>query len=354
MKVPRDLHQWLDTASNKAALPLSIEFVTGDASPRQYFRATGCRHIEGSAQTAMAVVSPATEKNPEFLQVRALFEKAGIRVPALFEADLEQGFLLLEDLGNDVLLPMLSGYSVDRWYTMALKIVKAMASIEPTTTGLTRYDEIKLQDELDLFKDWFLPGLLGLSVDDHVEQLFNHVSKTLIANAIEQPQVVVHRDFHSRNLMRLSDDELAVIDFQDAVLGPITYDVVSLLKDCYVRWPRDRQLVWLEEYQAFLLAGGCIQVGIPFATFVQWFDLMGLQRHLKVLGIFSRLCLRDGKSAYLDDLSRVLAYVAEALSLYRSNDPAIGAFAAWFSAVVLPACQSQSWYQQADVAGIDT
>ena len=354
------LQRWSDRIL-EVTEPTKLELIAGDASPRQYYRLTLPRsnaiqplHCQFTGGTWVAVASPASENNAAFLHVCALFEKAGVRVPTVAAADLGQGFFLLEDLGNDVLLPMLSEHTVDDWYTKALSALKTLASIEPKTANLPRYDAIKLQHELDLFKDWFVPELLGLPVDDDFEQLFSRLSETLIVNATEQPQVVVHRDFHSRNLMRLATDELAVIDFQDAVLGPVTYDVVSLLKDCYVRWPRDRQLAWLEEYQALLLTEQHAEVGVPFATVVQWFDLMGLQRHLKVLGIFSRLSVRDGKSAYLDDLPRVLAYVTETVSLCGGNFPAIDAFAAWFSSVILPACQNQSWYQEIDIAGIDT
>jgi aminoglycoside/choline kinase family phosphotransferase len=160
---------------------------------------------------------------------------------------------------------------------------------------------------------------------------------------VEQPQVVVHRDFHSRNLMVVRNQELAVIDFQDAVIGPITYDPISLLKDCYVSWPRQRQIGWLLDYKR-LLVREQLMSAMSDDTFIAWFDLMGLQRHVKVLGIFARLCLRDGKPAYLEDLPLVLAYVIQALAIYAPSVPAIARFAEVFDQQVLPACKTQSWY----------
>ena len=169
------------------------------------------------------------------------------------------------------------------------------------------------------------------------------VWERLVRNALAQPQVVVHRDFHSRNLMCLADGALGVIDFQDAVIGPITYDLASLLKDCYVVWPRDTQLAWLRSaYDG--LAEHHFATGASFTDFVGWFDLMGLQRHIKVLGIFARLCLRDNKPQYLGDLPRVLAYVLAALNLYRDTEPALAHFADWFEAEVMPIASAQSWF----------
>jgi len=165
----------------------------------------------------------------------------------------------------------------------------------------------------------------------------------LIANAQAQPQVLVHRDFHSRNLMVLPDNELAVIDFQDAVVGPVTYDVASLLKDCYVSWPRDRQLDWLHQYQSLLESAGVMDP-VPAPLFVRWFDLMGLQRHIKVLGIFSRLAFRDSKPQYLLDLPRVLAYTRETLDIYRSSDEEVATFREVFEAQIVPACQHAEWF----------
>ena len=156
----------------------------------------------------------------------------------------------------------------------------------------------------------------------------------------------MHRDFDSRNLMLLENNAIATIDFQDAVIGPVTYDPVSLLKDCYVAWPRAMQLRLLEQHRAGLEACG-VMSATNAEQFVRWFDLMGLQRHIKCLGIFARLSIRDGKHAYLGDLPLVLAYVGDTLSLYKDGDAAISDLALWFDAVVMPLCEQQSWYRPA-------
>ena len=293
----------------------------------------------------MAVDAPQSEKTPEFLRIRRLLEAAQVRVPAMLAADVEAGFMLLEDLGDDTLLPALGERSVNAWYATALGALGRLATIPTDIEGLQWYDAVRLQAELDLFKDWFVPRLLALEWSPILAGSFVALSRCLISSASEQPKVVVHRDFHSRNLMVVQNSELAVIDFQDAVIGPVTYDPVSLLKDCYIQWPRQRQIAWLLDYKR-ALTEQLILKPVTDDTFIRWFDLMGLQRHLKVLGIFTRLSLRDGKSGYLDDLSLVLAYVLETLALYASSESAIADFRGAFLKEVLPACVSQSWYRE--------
>jgi aminoglycoside/choline kinase family phosphotransferase len=323
---------------------LSFDLIAGDASPRKYYRVVFSVTSGSPKRSLIAVDAPHSEKNPEFLHMRQLLEQAHIRVPALVAADVEAGFLLLEDLGDDVLLPILSRQAVGAWYAIALNTLNNLAAIPIATSRLAQYDAAKLQAELDLFRHWFVPELLGLVWTEEFEEVFAGFSQCLIANAVEQPQVVVHRDFHSRNLMVVHNKELAVIDFQDAVIGPITYDPVSLLKDCYVSWPRQRQIGWLLDYKRKLVREQLMSA-MSDDAFIAWFDLMGLQRHVKVLGIFARLCLRDGKPAYLEDLPLVLAYVVQALAIYAPSVPAIARFAEVFDQQVLPACKTQSWYR---------
>lgn len=325
--------------------PFGFELIAGDASPRKYYRVGLPTVGDSDARSLVAVDAPSTEKTPEFLHVRELLESAGVRVPRLMSADGEAGFLLLEDLGDDVLLPILSAHSVEAWYADALDALAKVAGIPTAGAGLPDYDGPRLQAEMDLFRDWFVPKLLGLPWSSGLEAGFHDLSDYLVASATEQPQVVTHRDFHSRNLMVVEDGGLAVIDFQDAVIGPVTYDPVSLLKDCYIQWPRQQQLVWLLAHKRNLT--GRLPLGtVGDDTFVRWFDLMGLQRHIKVLGIFARLCLRDGKPAYLNDLPLVIHYISQVLDLYAPTIGAIARFRELLNTQVLPACRTQPWYQQ--------
>lgn len=325
------------------------KLIAGDASPRRYYRlflGNG-----GAQHSIIAAISPPTEKNPEFIAVRQLLADAGVRVPVLHAADVDAGFLALEDLGDATLLPILNGETGDDYYHAALNQLRRLASLSVADIALPEYSRALLQAELNVFMDWFVNQLLTTAANyessDMVagRQVFTSLSDVLLDNARAQPQVLVHRDFHSRNLMVLEERQLAVIDFQDAVIGPITYDPVSLLKDCYIAWPRERQLAWLGQHQQLLSESGLL-APVSTTTFVRWFDLMGLQRHIKVLGVFARLSLRDNKHDYLDDLPLVLFYTREAMALYRQEIPQIAAFEAWFDAVLMPRIESQPWYRQ--------
>jgi N-acetylmuramate 1-kinase len=315
----------------------TLKPVAGDASNRVYYRL-----LLDSSSYIVAVAPPATEKNAEFLAVREMLEGAGIVVPALYGADLERGYLLLGDLGHRLLLGELSSDSVDSCYQSAFAVLHRVASIDPADPNWPAYDNALLQEELSRFPQWFVQALLGceLCADDFIvmERCFG----LLVNSALEQPRVLVHRDFHSRNLMPQADGSLGVIDFQDAVVGPITYDLVSLLRDCYIRWPAFRVEDWACIYQAELLREGLLD-SVSREQFLRWFDLMGLQRHIKVLGTFARLYLRDGKEAYLADLPLVVAYVEEMLHKYRGAEPAIEAFASWFDDRLKPVIEQQRW-----------
>ena len=341
---PEALLAWITVATQLDRSALSVTLVAGDASPRRYFRVqTGA--AENNTSSIIAVLSPPSEKNQAFLSIRELFEANGIIVPRLVGADPDKGFFLLEDFGDTLLLDALRQDQASRWYPQALDILVQQRLIDQGEAHLPPYDEALLVEEMNLFPEWFLKGLLELPDSEITQAGLEAVWERLVRNALAQPQVVVHRDFHSRNLMCLADGALGVIDFQDAVIGPITYDLVSLLKDCYVVWPRDIQLAWLRSaYDG--LAEHHFATGASFTDFVGWFDLMGLQRHIKVLGIFARLCLRDDKPQYLDDLPRVLAYVLAALNLYRDTEPALAHFAGWFEAELMPKAATQSWFTQ--------
>jgi len=221
---------------------LELKSLTGDAGFRKYFRCT-------SSPSMIAVFSPPeTEKNIEFCSVADFLRGIEVTTPKVLKKDLEQGFMLLEDFGDDLLLDALSETSVDRYYRQAFDVLTQMQKSEPAGLGLPNYDRSLLTIEMDLFDDWYLVKLLGLSVSASELSLINATKQLLVDSALCQSQGFVHRDFHARNLMRLDNDVLGVIDFQDAVIGPLTYDLVSLLKDCYVRWPRARVEAWALEY----------------------------------------------------------------------------------------------------------
>ena len=283
---------WVSAQLGSASESISLTKVSGDASQDQYFRVVA----EGSSGQ-IAVDSPNTENNSGFLHVQRLFEVAGVRVPKLVASDLDRGFWLIEDFGRRSLFDSLSVDNADSLYGKSLDLMAQIAAVDQSSANLPHYDEALLKEELERCVEWFFVGLLGLEMDSIARAYFDGLASVLVDNAVGQPQVVVHRDFHSRNVMCLEDESVAVIDFQDAVIGPLSYDPVSLLKDCYIGWTRTRQLELLEHYRNRLIESGVI----PFTsneTFALWYDLMGLQRHIKVLGQFARLHLRDGRSEY--------------------------------------------------------
>lgn len=339
---PEDLLPWalsvLEVRADKHTLQLEV--VAGDASNRRYFRLW----LEESSYI-LVEAPPATEKNPEFLAVRELLDRGGITVPALYGADLERGYLLLGDLGQRLLLPELQFDSVDSCYHQAFDVLLRMSGLDPQDPSWPAYDAALLEEELNRFPHWFAQELLGYTFNSDDLQIWQALVDLLVPSALQQPRVLVHRDFHSRNLMPQADGSLGVIDFQDAVLGPVTYDLVSLLRDCYIRWPEDQVSAWALGYYDQLCRNDHLS-GISPEQFLRWFDWMGLQRHIKVLGTFARLYLRDGKEAYLEDLPLVIEYVEEILARYRDQEPAVAGFAAWFGETLAPLISGQAWSQK--------
>lgn len=315
----------------------SVTAIAGDASARRYFRMT-C----DESSYVLVEAPPVTEKNEEFIAVRALLAAAGVRVPALLGANLDRGFMLLEDLGDQVLLPLLDADSVDAYYRRAFDVLLRMAALDTGGSGLPAYDPDLLNEECSRFRQWFVEGLLAYTPTLSEQALIRDVATKLIDSALQQPLVLVHRDFHSRNLMLVDGEALAVIDFQDAVVGPVTYDLVSLLRDCYIQWPAQRVRQWACDYHG-LLRSRALLADVEVADFLRWFDWMGLQRHLKVLGTFARLSLRDGKSAYLDDLPLVIRYVLQILDQYALDEPLFADFGAWFAQRLTPRIAQQDW-----------
>ena len=314
-----------------------LAVVAGDASNRRYFR------FEVGSQTyVLAESPPATEKNAAFLQVDAVLDKAGVKVPAVLGADLDRGFLLLEDLGDQLLWSALNTASVDSYYNQAFDVLAKMAAVKAIDADLDPYDHALLGEELSRFQQWFVQGLLGYNLNSSEQAILEKFFERLISSALEQPSVLVHRDFHSRNLMLLGAEGLAVIDFQDAVMGPVTYDLVSLLRDCYIQWPAERVQAWVRSYRERLCSQGLL-AHTDEALFLRWFDWMGLQRHIKVLGTFSRLYLRDGKSNYLADLPRVIQYVLQIVDQYADKEPLFADFSVFFSQRLEPLVMAQDW-----------
>lgn len=251
---------------------------------------------------------PEKESLESWLDIARRLLAAGVNAPVVMAEDREQGFLLLSDLGRGQLLAALDESSVEPLYAAALDSLFTMQStVAPA--DLPDYDEERLLGEMALLPAWFLERHLGYTPTSAESRLIQSTFRALIENALEQTQCFVHRDFHSRNLLLGDDARPGVIDFQDAVRGPITYDLVSLLRDCYIAWPEERVYRWLEDYRLRLFAVGLTRA--DDARFRRWFDLMGLQRHIKVLGIFARLWYRDGKCGYLNDLPLVWRYTLD-------------------------------------------
>ena len=306
----------------------TIEPASCDASFRRYFRVS---HNESSRIVMDA--PPNKETTEPFIRLANLFKQAQVHVPIIFQQNTEQGFLLLEDLGCNCYLDALRSKNADALYQSAMdSLFRLQSNVDIKTSLLPVYDDALLTRELNIFYDWFLGQLLGMILPESVKQ---GVNRLLIESALQQPQVCVHRDYHSRNLMLLDADSPGVIDFQDAVIGPISYDLVSLLRDCYIRWPQQQVYGWMEQHYHRLVQAGILTVDLT--QFKRWFDLMGLQRHLKAIGIFARLHLRDDKSAYLTDIPRTMSYIIDICEIY----PELADFKNFLQQQVLPVYQTK-------------
>ena len=334
---PDDLLPWALSVLTSEG-PAQLEAIAGDASARRYFRLR-----QGERSFIAVEAPPESQKNHEFLAIQKLLLGGGIRVPALYGADLARGFMLLEDFGDRLLLDELNSSSVDGCYRQAFELLQLMGDVDPGDPCWPRYDDALFSEELSRFPQWFVQSLLGVPLPE--ETLWRAFAECLKANALAQPTVLVHRDFHSRNLMPQADGALGLIDFQDAVIGPVTYDLVSLLRDCYIRWQPEQVEAWALEYLQMQQRCGKL-VDVEPQQFLRWFDLMGLQRHIKVLGTFARLYLRDQKPSYLADLPLVIRYVQEMLSRYRGELDQIDQFASWFDDALMPAIRQQAWSQE--------
>jgi aminoglycoside/choline kinase family phosphotransferase len=277
---------------------------------------------------------PERESLDAWLRVVRILAATGVHVPSVVAVDAEQGFVLMGDLGRQHYLEALGqGADPGPLYADAVDALVKLQSGDPAEAAeLPLYDRELLMREMELFPEWFLSRHLSLAPDPGERAMIAAAFAFLCDEALAQPVVLVHRDYHSRNLLVRPEGNPGIVDFQDAVRGPITYDLVSLLKDCYVVWPRKRLLAWLDLYRERAAAAG-LDAGRDRAEFLRWFDHMGLQRHLKVLGIFARLWHRDGKPGYLADLPRVLDYTLEAAAAV----PELADFDAYLRRSVVPA-----------------
>ncbi len=313
-----------------------LTVVSGDASFRRYFRLACGNGEDGGASTSFIAVDapPATEDSEAFVDLSKRFIDAGLRAPRVYASNFTDGWMLLEDLGDRLLLPELLVAEEQRARELYTPAFAALVALQcgVDASALVPFDEAKLIAEMELFETWFLTGLLELTLDHKRRELLKRSFSFLADAALVQPQVAVHRDFHSRNLMLLEDGGLGIIDFQDAVSGAYTYDLVSLLRDCYVSWPAATVQQWANQFHTQLAEQLPAAAEKDEASFLRDFDLMGLQRHLKVMGIFARLHLRDKKSAYLADIPLVMDYFS---SVARQHAE-LAEFVEWFDEVVEP------------------
>ncbi|WP_323904094.1 aminoglycoside phosphotransferase family protein [Aeromonas hydrophila] len=320
------LLHWARRISGDASLQLTL--ISGDASFRRYHRGGGLIWVDAN---------PKTEKNHEFVRNASALHAGGLLAPEVRAVDYEQGLLAVTDLGDTQLIGCLNADNVLTWYGKAIALLPRLGAVE---LDLEPFDSAFMARENSIFPEWLLGHHLQLTLSDEEQQLLAETFSCLTENNLAQPQGVMHRDFHSRNLMVCggetpADSRLAVIDFQDMVIGPLSYDLVSLLKDCYVRWPdtviEHGMRLGFETLQQANLLGE-----LDYAAFRRAADLTGMQRHLKAAGIFTRLYHRDGKSGYLKDIPRTLGYVVDVCHSHGASYPVLARFGQWLAQVVLP------------------
>lgn len=302
--------------------------VVGDASFRRYFRFS----LQGRSLIAMDS-PPALEDPKPFVEIGQAYQRLGLRVPDVLAADLKQGFLVISDFGDQLYYEILSDENADLLYTSALD---ELPRIQQHQSNVPTFTETMLMTELRWFSEWFIGKFLGLQLNQQQKNQLDKTYQLLVESALEQPQVGVHRDYHSRNLMWLPEGTVGILDYQGAVLGPITYDAVSLLRDCYIDWPATQVEQWLS-YLYNRLNAEPAMASVSFERFKRWFDLMGVQRHVKAIFIFARKALRDQNTLYLQFIPRALRYVQSVVSDY----PELSDFSLLLKQVVLPAWERQ-------------
>ncbi|NOX10009.1 MAG: phosphotransferase [Gammaproteobacteria bacterium] len=310
----QQLKSWLETELNFDEY--HIEPASEDASFRRYFR------VSQGPNSYIVMDAPTEHEDSEpFVRLSELLSAIGLNVPVVFASDLKQGYLLLSDLGHQDYLSHLTPQTVERLYGDAMAALISLQACGPEQQQLPLYDEGLLQAEMALFERWLLQEYLGLDVDDYRQDTLPDAFQQLVVSAREQPQVCVHRDYHSRNLMVSEKNNPGILDYQDAVWGPVSYDLVSLLRDSYIQWPRSQVEEWVSGYRELAIHSGILREEVNDRQFMQWFDWMGIQRHLKVAGIFARLYCRDNKVGYLQDIPRTLEYIVDVASGYETLTP---------------------------------
>lgn len=313
MKRQQKLTEWLRGQFSQSNFEISV--ASADASFRRYFRVN---FNDGNTRIIMDA-PPQLEDCRPFLHIAKLLEDAGTHVPHVYAQDLEQGFLLLSDLGNTTYLQALDEGNARELYGAAtdalIKIQLASKENE-----LPSYDEALLRREMELFPEWYVAKYLGVTLSEKQQAALEGAFRRILDNNLAQPRVYVHRDYHSRNLMYVEENNPGILDFQDAVYGPITYDLVSLFKDAYIKWDEGLTMDWLIRYWEKARKAG-LPVHADFGEFYRDYEWMGVQRHIKVLGIFARLYRRDGKEGYLKDMPLVFEYLYKACARYVDLKP---------------------------------
>ena len=316
------LERWIRTDTSIELK--KIEPASADASFRRYFRVhlKPCEKFN-TVDTIIAMDAPPEhENNVMFIKCAQTLNHCGLHAPTIFNTNLEQGFLLIEDLGTLTYQAQLKGVDKNKLYADATQaLVKLQSNTQKYATRFNSYSESLLRNEMALFEQWYVNAHLMKTLSHEQKFALDSIFTLLIKNACEQSQVLVHRDYHCRNLLLTGNNNPGIIDFQDMVVGPITYDLVSLFKDCYISWPRQDVINWVEEHRIASIKAKLITSKVDSKQWLKWFDLMGIQRHLKVLGIFARLNHRDNKPQYIDDLPLVNQYLRDACDDYEELQP---------------------------------
>jgi aminoglycoside/choline kinase family phosphotransferase len=309
------LLNWIATLAEFNLQVATLRPASNDASFRRYFRID-----DASGQTLILMDAPPPQEDVRpFIQVAGLFGATGVTVPVVLASDIERGFLLLSDMGKVMYSHVLNQDTAQKLYMDAIdSLVQIQSFSEPDV--LPEYDRAMLAKELQIFPEWYIGKHLGATLTDAQQASLDKVFEQILANNLAQPQVYVHRDYHSRNLMVMKEGNPGILDFQGAMYGPVTYDIVSLLRDAYIEWDEEQVLDWAIRYWERARHAG-LPVSTDIDSFYRDFEFMGLQRHLKILGIFCRLAYRDNKPDYLADLPLVLSYVRKTAQRYNNLIP---------------------------------